>query len=295
MNNLNGILLITVAMAAFALEDTFIKTMAQTLPVGQVLIMLGAISALLFGGLACGQGASLWAPAAWRRLPILRAICEAVAAVGFAAALSLIEISVVAAVFQATPLAITMGAALFLNERVGWRRWSAVLVGFVGVLIVIRPGLEGFDPASLLVLVAVFGVAARDLLTRVMDSAVPSSVISAQAFAMLMVAGLVLLWALPGPVVRSPQGAEWLQLAGGAAAGAFGYYCIVAAMRAADASAIMPFRYTRLVFSILLGMLVFGERPDAWTVLGAGLIIASGLYTFVRERQVARARGLSAA
>ncbi|MBE1284587.1 MAG: EamA family transporter [Rhodobacteraceae bacterium] len=285
MNNVNGILLVIAAMAAFTLEDMFIKQLAGTLPVGQILILLGVGSGLIFAALAKWQGHRLFAPRAWRFRPVLRAGTEAISAIGFASALALVDISTVAAVFQATPLAITMGAALFLKEQVGWRRWSAIFVGFIGVLMIIRPGLDGFDPYALLVLVAVIGVAARDLLTRSMDSAVPSSVVSFQAYLSLILAGSLLLATTPGEPLNL-NGEEWTLMSGGIFFGVLGYYAIVAAMRIGDASALTPFRYTRLLFSILVGMIVFNERPDTMTLLGASLIIGSGFYTFVRERRL---------
>lgn len=294
MNNLNGILLVVASMAAFTMEDTFIKNLSSSVAVGQVLIMLGLGSMAMFYVLARVQGHSVLMPRAWRMQPVLRAVTEAISAFGFAGALSLVDISTVAAVFQATPLAITMGAALFLGEQVGWRRWSAVCVGFIGVLMIIRPGLDTFDPAVLLVLLAVAGVATRDLMTRVMDSAIPSSVISFQGFLMLIPAGIALLALLPGET-RMLHGLEWAQIGGGVLFGVLGYYGIVAAMRIGDASAVTPFRYTRLLFSILIGMIVFGERPDLMTLLGAALIIASGLYTVVREQRATRAARLAAA
>jgi drug/metabolite transporter (DMT)-like permease len=287
MNNVQGILLVIGAMAAFTLEDMFIKSLSEQLPVGQILILLGIGSGSVFALLAKWQGHQILAPRAWRRLPVLRALCEAVAAVSFASSLALVDISVVAAVFQATPLVITMGAALFLGEQVGWRRWSAILVGFAGVLMIIRPGLAGFEPAALLVLVSVVAVAGRDLMTRVMDSAVPSTVVSFQAFAVVIPAGAILLLLTPGDA-RLLVGNEWLMMLGGVIFGVLGYYGIVTAMRVGDASAVTPFRYSRLVFSILVGVAMFNERPDAMTLVGAALIILSGLYTFMRERRLAR-------
>ncbi len=288
MNNLNGILFIIAAMAAFTLEDMFIKRLSGEIPVGQILIMLGLGSGAVFAAVALYRGDNLLAPAAWRGAAILRTLSEAVGAMAFATALSLVDISTVAAVFQALPLVITMGAALFLGEQVGWRRWSAICVGFVGVLMIVRPGLEGFDPSVVLVLFAVLAIAARDLLTRLVDSSVSSAVVSFQAFASLIVAGgvLLLMTGTQPSGVDTRQGAMML---GGIVFGVAGYYAIVTATRIGDASAITPFRYSRLLFSILIGVLVFGERPDAMTLGGATLIIASGLYTFVRERRIARA------
>jgi len=287
MENLRGILLVIVAMAAFTVEDMFIKTLSSAIPVGQILMMLGIGSATIFALLSRRGGQRLFAPAAWRPVFFLRALCEAVAAICFTTALSLVDISVVASVFQATPLVITMGAALFLGEQVGWRRWSAICLGFMGVLLIIRPGLEGFNPSAFFVLGSVFAVAARDLLTRRIDVAVSSTVVSFQGFAVLVPAGALLLVFTPG-TVQPLDTAQAAMIAGGMVFGAIGYYGIVSAMRLGDASAITPFRYTRLLFSLIVGVVVFRETPDGLTLLGAGLIMATGLYTFLRERRLAR-------
>lgn len=287
MNNLNGILFVIVSMAAFTMEDMFIKQLSGEIPVGQILVLLGLGSGAVFAAVALYRGDNIFAPAAWRGVVILRTIAEGLAAMAFSTALSLVDISTVAAVFQSLPLVITMGAALFLGEQVGWRRWSAIAVGFVGVLMIVRPGFEGFDPSVFLVLFAVLMVAARDLLTRLVASTVSSAVVSFQAFASMIVAGGILL-ALTGAEATAVDRDQSLMLLGGILFGVVGYYAIVLATRIGDASAITPFRYTRLLFSILVGMLVFGERPDGVTLGGAALIIASGLYTFAREHRLAR-------
>ncbi|WP_120501004.1 DMT family transporter [Roseovarius sp. EL26] len=287
MNNLNGILLVIASMAAFTVEDMFIKQLSATVSVGQILIILGLGSATIFALLARKKGHSLTQASAWRPLFICRAFAEAVSAMSFATALSLVDISTVAAVFQATPLAVTMGAALFLGETVGWRRWSAVGVGFIGVMLIIRPGLDGFEPPALFALIAVVGVCIRDLITRKLDTNISSAVVSFQGFSALVPAGIVLMLITGNAPVGVPN-TQAMMFVGGIIFGAIGYYGIVAAMRVGEASAVMPFRYTRLVFSMLIGIVVFGERPDMITLLGASLIIGSGLYTFLRERAVAQ-------
>lgn len=287
MNNLHGILLVLLAMASFTVEDAFIKQLSGTIPVGQILICLGIGSASIFALMAGLRGHRLLAREAWRAPFLWRAACEALAAMCFATALSLVDISVVAAVFQATPLAITMGAALFLGEDVGWRRWTAIVVGFGGVLLIIRPGLEGFEPAALLVLGSVIAVAARDLITRRIDRKVDTTVVSFQGFAVMLIAGPALL-RITGQSPVSMTGAELAMMAGGVIFGAIGYFGIVQAMRIGEAAVVTPFRYTRLIFSMIAGMLIFSERPDALTLMGAAVIIATGLYTFLRERRLAR-------
>ncbi|NOD78060.1 MULTISPECIES: DMT family transporter [unclassified Ruegeria] len=287
MNNVNGILLLIGSMAAFALEDMFIKVLSVSVPTGQIMVFLGLVCGVVFAILSLVSRKRIFDPVAWQLLPMVRAATEGVGAVTFVTALSLIDLSTVAAVFQAMPLAVTMGAALFLGEQVGWRRWSAIGVGFIGVLMIIRPGLEGFQPESLFVVLTVIAIAARDLITRKLDVRVASTVVAMQAYIAVALAG-GLLMAMSGASFTPLQDGQALPYLGAVGFGVIGYYGIVTAMRVGEASALMPFRYTRLVFSILAGMLMFGERPDVLTMAGATLIIGSGLYTFVRERRLAR-------
>jgi drug/metabolite transporter (DMT)-like permease len=173
-----------------------------------------------------------------------------------------------------------------MGEQVGWRRWAAILTGFIGVLVIIRPGLAGFDPSALFVLIAVAGIAARDLLTRLVPAKTSSMVVSFYgSSAFIFAVPLLMLTGEPYVALTADTG---LFLAIGVFFGIIGYYMIVVAMRMGEASAIMPFRYTRLLFSIILGYLVFNESPDALTYIGATLIIASGLYTVLRERKLAK-------
>ncbi|WP_298934789.1 DMT family transporter [uncultured Ruegeria sp.] len=294
MNNVNGILLVIAAMAAFTLEDMFIKQLTASVAPGQILVVLGLICAGVFFCMALFSRQRIFVAVAWQPLPMIRAMAEAVSAVAFVTALSMVDLSMVAAVFQAMPLAVTMGAALFLGEHVGWRRWSAIGVGFIGVLMIIRPGLEGFRPESLFVVVAVIGVAARDLITRRLDPRISSAVVSSQAYLALVVGGAVLM-ILGAHPLEPLQAGQIGPYAGAVVFGVLGYYGIVTAMRVGEASAVTPFRYTRLLFSILAGVLVFNERPDLMTLAGSTLIIGSGLYTFIRERRLARDMAMAAA
>ncbi|WP_338548244.1 DMT family transporter [Roseovarius phycicola] len=289
MDNLRGIIFVIVAMAGFTIEDMFIKQLSATLPVGQILIVLGIGSGAIFATLSLLKGESLIRRQIWQPMFLWRALSEAIAAICFATALSLVDISVVASVFQATPLVITMGAALFLGEKVGWRRWSAIFIGFIGVLMIIRPGLDGFDPNALLVLGSVLFVTVRDLITRKIAADISSTVISFQGFAALIPAGIILLW-MTGEHAQSTGSTELWMLLGGVIFGAIGYYGIVQGMRLGDAAVVTPFRYTRLLFSLLVGIIVFQETPDALTLIGAALIISTGLFTFLRERQLAKAK-----
>ncbi|WP_170774462.1 DMT family transporter [Ruegeria lacuscaerulensis] len=287
MNNVNGILMVVGAMAAFALEDMFIKHLSASVPTGQIMILLGAVCGLIFAVMTVVTRKRIFDRAAWRPLPLIRAGSEGVGAIAFVTALALVDLSTVAAVFQALPLAVTVGAALFLGEQVGWRRWSAVCVGFLGVLMIIRPGLAGFQPETLLVVISVVCIAARDLITRRLDADIASSVVAMQAYIAAILGGLMLMVVQTQPLVALGS-AQMGPLIGAVLFSVLGYYGIVTAMRVGDASALTPFRYTRLVFSITAGMIMFGERPDLMTIAGASLILGSGLYTFLRERRLAR-------
>ncbi|PTQ68580.1 DMT family transporter [Celeribacter persicus] len=287
MHNLRAILLIIGSMAFFTVEDMFIKHLSGFLPVGQVLLSIAVASAAIFLIWALVRHDPVFVARNWRPLILIRASTEAVASVAFVTALSRVDISTVGAVFQSMPLAVTLGAAVFLKESVGWRRWCAIVVGFIGVLMIIRPGVSGFEPQALWVLVSVVAVATRDLMTRVMDAAVPSTVVSFQAFLAVIPAALLNLW-LSGATPLAPDLPLMIKTLFAIVAGAAGYTLIVAGMRLGDASAVTPFRYSRLVFTMIGGVLIFGERPDLMTLAGSALIIASGLYTFLRERKLAR-------
>ena len=291
MNNLRGIIVLTAAMAAFAIEDSFIKLLTDTVPRWQIFLFLGTASAVVFWVAARLQGLNALSPEHLTRVMLFRVLADTVAASAFITALWLVPLSTVAAVFQATPLAITFGAALFMGEQVGWRRWAAITVGFIGVLIIIRPGLAGFEPNALYVLIAVAGIAARDLLTRLIPANTSSMVVSFYGSCAFVLAAPLLMLGAEGFVPLNNQTGFYMFFA--IFFGVIGYYMIVAAMRMGEASAIMPFRYTRLIFSIILGALFFSESPDALTYAGSALVIASGLYTFVRERQLARETRLS--
>jgi drug/metabolite transporter (DMT)-like permease len=289
-NNRKAIVFTLVSMAAFSIEDAFIKHLSSTHSIAQILIVIGLASAIFFAILALKNGRIIWASGLWTRLTFTRMLAEAFAGVAFVTSLSLVPLSTVAAVFQILPLTVTMGSALCLGERVGWRGWAAIFVGFVGVLLIIKPGFEAFNPSVLLVLVAVLGIAVRDLVTRVIPDSVGSSIISFQAFSSVVVAGLFLL--LVSPQVMTPIALEqWVYFGFTIVFSVSGYYAIVLAMRLGAASIVAPFRYSRLLFSLMIGVFIFKEQPDALTLTGCGIIIVTGFYTYLREQRGFTKRG----
>ncbi|WP_323006991.1 DMT family transporter [Pseudorhodobacter sp.] len=288
-DNTRASLLMLGSMAAFAFEDVFLKRAATALHPGQVMAMVGLAGALCFWAVAHAQGQPILTRRALTGAALVRSLSEAGASMLYITALSLIPLSVNAALLQASPLVVTMGAALFLREPVGWRRWSAILIGFVGVLIILRPGTEGFEVAGLLTVACVFILAARDLSTRMMPSDIGTFQLTTWAYLALVPAGLLLMGlGQTAPVPIAPG--QWADMFIALVTGLVGYWAVTAAMRVGEVSFVAPFRYSRLVFSALLAALFFGERPDIWMLAGATLIIGSGLYTFARERHLRQQR-----
>ncbi len=280
MGNFRGAVLMSVAMALFTLEDMFVKRASVTLPVGEVLVLFGLGGMAAFALLALRARQGLWHPAVASRLMLVKAGFEMAGRIGYSLGLALIPLSTVSAILQATPLVVVAGAALFFRERVGVRRWAAIGVGFVGVLVILRPGFAGFVPAALWTVLGLLGFAGRDLATRAAPKVLTNFQLGIYGFAALAASGGVLL-ALTGGG-RLPALPELWLVAGAVLFGVTAYWALTAAMRMGEVSVVTPFRYTRLVFALILGMTLLGERPDGWTLLGAALIVASGVYTLLR-------------
>jgi len=281
MENLRGILFMILAMAGFALEDLFIKLLSSHVPVSQILIILG-----FSGTAACLIIAFLThEPILHRDLlnrPIIvRTFCELFAALFFTSAIALTPLSSVASILMTTPLMVTMGAAIFFGEKVGWRRWTAIIIGFFGVLLILRPGFDSFMPASLLAVIATIFLAVRDLATRTMQIDISTTTVSIYAFLAMGISGFIAMPFFSAMVI--PTSIEIVYLISATFVGVIGYYAIVLATRNGDVSVISPFRYSRLVFAMLLSIIILLERPDLVTLIGASIIVISGVYTFIRE------------
>ncbi|MEY4983940.1 MAG: hypothetical protein RIR62_2206 [Pseudomonadota bacterium] len=289
-DNLRGILLMVLGMGLFALEDTFIKLAAADLPAGFILMVIGLVGIPFFWAMARAQGSRVLVRAAFHPAVIGRNLGEMLGTFGFVTALTLAPLADVSAVAQAMPLFVTMGAALFLGETVGWRRWTAIVVGFLGVLMVIRPGFAGFDPDLLWALVAVVGLGSRDLFTRRVPQSITTMQLSVWAFMAVVLLGAGMVAVSGGVHMPGPWQMLWMGCA--SVVGIAAYWALTQANRLGEMSVITPFRYSRILFALALGILVFGERPDVMTLCGAAVIVGSGIYTFARER-AARQRALS--
>ena len=270
-----------IAMAGFTMNNSITKAVSSEMNFGQVMLVRGLFAIVLIGLLAFHQRALRPMRTLLVRPVALRVIGEVVGTVSFLAAIVHLPLANTTAIFQALPLVITLGAALLFGEPVGWRRWLAITAGFIGVLIIVRPGAEGFSQFSLLALVSVVFCAARDLATRQIPAQIPSLFITLLTTAVVTATGAAILFPLGG--WTPPSGRALALLALAAVLLLIGYQCVIMALRTGDISAVAPFRYSALLWAMLLGYLVFGDRPDAMMVTGASVIVLSGLYAFYRE------------
>jgi drug/metabolite transporter (DMT)-like permease len=292
-NNIRGSLFMVVGMASFTMNDAITKAVSSEMNFGQVMLVRGLFATVLIAALAWHRGA-LRSPRTSMMAPVaLRVAAEVGGTIAFLTAIVNLPLANTAAIFQALPLAVTLGAALAFREAVGWRRWLAITAGFVGVLIIVRPGLEGFNEYSLFALGSVFFFALRDLATRPIPAHIPSLFITLVTTVAVTVVGGIILFPLGGWSPLSARALALLMLA--AVLVLVGYQYVIMALRTGDMSAVAPFRYTALLWAILLGYVVFGDRPDRYMLLGSSFIVLSGLYAFYRERQLASLRPAAAA
>lgn len=285
-DSLRGILAMLAAMGAFIVNDAFMKLASAELPTGQAIFLRGMLATLLCAGLvAATAGPVALAQIGARGVPA-RAVAEVFATVFYLTALFNMPIADATAILQFTPLAITAGAALFLGAPVGWRRWLATGVGLLGVLIIVRPLGDGFNPYAAVALLSVVFVATRDLLVRRVSPGVPALVIATASAVAVTTSSLALALV---ETWRPPSAHTLAVLAGASFCLVGGYYWIVVAMRSGDIAVVAPFRYSIIVFAVLAGFLVWGEVPDTASWIGLAIVTAAGLYTFMRERKLARA------
>lgn len=281
-----------VGMASFTMNDAITKAVSSEMNFGQVMLVRGVFAMLLMAVLFFRRSKVRHLGSGMMTSVALRVAAEVGGTVAFLTAIVHLPLANTAAIFQALPLAVTLGAALFLREPVGWRRWLAISAGFIGVLVIIRPGLAGFSEFSLYALLSVVFFAVRDLATRRIPAQVPSLFVTFVTTVAVMIVGGFILFPLGGWTPLSAKGVSLLALA--AVLVLVGYQCVIIALRSGDISAIAPFRYTALLWAILLGYLVFGDVPDVMMTTGAAIIVLSGLYTFHRERMLARRIAASA-
>lgn len=286
-DNLKAILLMIATMAGFSLEDYFIKVAADEVPIGQILVILGVFGTVANYAVARFAGRGLLSRELLAPTLLMRNVAEITAMATGVTALTLIPLSLASSVLQAAPLIVTVGAALFLGEHVGWRRWTATLVGLAGVLLVLKPDASGFQPAVLLSVVATICIAARDLVTRITPKSVATLQLTFWGYALTIPGGLILTLVLDETWI-APSAVAWVQISAAAVLGIIFYFALTIALRIGEASVVVPFRYTRLIFTFALGILLLDEVVSFWMLVGLGLIVSSGLYTLIREANVSR-------
>ena len=286
--NTSGALLMMASMAAYTLNDTLMKSLSDAVPLFQVIFLRGCMTSVAVALIAWRMGA--FSKRVSRRdtgAIFVRVLSEVLGTYFFLTALYHMPLANVTAILQSVPLAITLAAVFVLREHVGWRRIAAVIVGFLGILLIVRPGAEGFDVYALYGLAAVCCLTVRDLATRSLSRETSSMLVTfVTSVSVMVVFGLANLGSDWAPL----SSAHWVTILGAAGLIVVGYITSIMVMRVGDVSFTAPFRYTSILAALLLGWLVFGEWPAPIVLLGAGIIVASGVFTLYREARLGRKR-----
>lgn len=283
--NLEAIGAMVAAMVFFNFGDATMKLVADTVPTGEAVFLrcLGAVILLAVAATATGAFTTLHR--AFVPLMAWRSAGDVGSALTFQAALARMPFADITGILQLTPMSLTAASALFLGAPVGWRRWSAVGAGLLGALLVIKPASSSFNPWALVVVLSVAAATLRDLSTRQMDHSISPLVI------LMLSQAAVAVVALGGLFIETWVGLTPVLVAKIAAAATFtmlGHLLVIHSLRIGDIATVAPFRYSGIVFAILIGFALWGELPDGLSVAGIAVLIAAGLYTFHRERTVAR-------
>ena len=273
-------------MLCFALADLCLKLAAQMMPIGQVMLSLGIGCTFIFGLMLTAQKEALFKIDIWNRAVMLRNGGEVWATIFMFQAIANAPISTVSVIMQTLPLCLTLTAALFLGEKVGVRRISAILVGFIGALIVIRPGFDEFNVYSGFAILGVLGMAARDTGSHIAPASNSTTRLAFYGALFITLTGFAILAFTDAPVW--PTNKAWLYLAGLTGLATCGFVTTINAMRVVDVAIISPFRYTRIIFALLIGIFILGETIDVPTAIGSTMIVGAGLYSWLRERHLAQ-------
>lgn len=273
-------LFMVLAMGSFVINDTLIKIIGQSLPVGEIIMIRGFMAFLVIAAICLQQGVITGISHLTAPVVIARNVLDLISTIAFVTALMHMQIANLTAVMQAVPLAVALLSMIFLREHVGTGRMTAIILGFIGVVMIVKPSIASFNVYEALALIIVFGVALRDIVTKRIPARIPTFVIA------LGNAGFV---TVGGAALCLMQGFQWPALwqfgllALAALALASGYLFMVATLRLGDLSGTAPFRYSIMVFAIVSGIVVFGEFPDWISILGMALIVITGLYAAHRE------------
>ena len=264
-------------MAAFAIEDGFLKTVTKQLPVGQVLMMFGAAGLCVFALMARRAGAAILQTQVLTKNMLFRAVFEFFGRLFYILAIALTPMSSATAILQSGPLFVVLGAHIFLREKVDAKTWLAIFGGLLGVMIILRPSAEDFSPISLLAVVGTLGFVGRDLFTRTAPPTLTKEVLGFYGFTNMMIAGACFaVW--DGKPFVPLQAQQLLMLGAALMAGVFAYTALMIAMRTGSIGVVTPYRYSRLLFGIFIGVAVFDEQLDAPMLLGCAVVMGAGLF-----------------
>jgi drug/metabolite transporter (DMT)-like permease len=295
--NRRGIIAMIGSTAFFSANDAATKVAAKTIPATEIMAIRGAFTVLFILLIIAFRSEFGQLHQVRRPMVFVRSGAEAMVGFLLIAALAIMPIADVTAILLIQPFLLTIAGVLLFKEDVRWRRWSAVAAGFIGMLLVVKPGTSAFEPASIIVIIGALLVVVRDVTTRFLHAKVPTT-------------GVVLVTAVFGVIIGGlgALGGNWTipnaeAFAASVVAAAFLVFAIifgVIAFRDTDVSVVAPFRYALVVFAVIYGIFLFGEFPDAVSLAGIGLIVGAGIYMLHRERvrygkmRAAEARAIAA-
>lgn len=286
-NNIKGVLAMLASATGFVLNDALIKFMTSELPNGQIIFLRGLVATSIMGLITSITGGWRRPSALLKPAMVVRTLAAVAATLMIVATLRHLPLATTNAILQVSPLIVTAGAAIFLGAHVGWRRWMLSLIGFFGVMLIVKPGTASFVPAAALALVCLAATSTRDLLTRFIDHSVPSILVTFATAAAVTLSGLALIpfetWVMP-----SPNALILLLLT--SVCHVVAYHFGIVAMRTGEIPIVAPFRYFAIVLALTLGYVVWNDIPDVLSTIGIALIVSAGLAFLTIERSAAKAR-----
>lgn len=281
-DTMRGILAILFSSLGFVVNDALVKLTTPELPTSEIIVLRGAMATAWLGIAATIAGAWRSPRVLMRPAMLMRLVTSAGSTLTIVAALRHLPLATTSAILQFTPLIVTSGAALLLGTPVGWQRWCASIVGLIGVLLIIKPGTDGFIPEIWIAFATLLFSSTRDLTTRFVDHAVPSLYVAVASSAVIMVAGMMLA---PFETWVMPSSRAWTLLVCASAAIYVAYYFGIVAMRIGDITVVAPFRYAVIVYALVISYFVWGHVPDTVSLAGIVIVCGAGLYLLQRERR----------
>ena len=288
MDNLRGSIFMILAMFAFTLEDFTLKKATQFIPLGELLILCGIIGSLFF--IACSRftNETILYKDSFSKILIIRSVFEVMGRIFYALAIAYIPITNAASILQATPIVVVLGAVYYLREEVNWSRWLAIICGFIGVIMIIQPGTDGFTIFSIFAVLGMFGFAGRDLATRMSPTGMSNYQLGSFGFFMVILAGLLIIifnsiFIPSAKIWVDIPFKAWIFVLANAIAAISAYFCLTIAMRLGDVSFVTPFRYVRVLFALSFGVLLLGEQPNILVLVGSSIVVLSGIYIVIKK------------